>query len=35
MDFQVLSEKVESSWNQTTPLQISRDPFLNSPEYTF
>ena len=35
MDFQVLSEKVESSWNQTTPLQIFRDPFLNSPEYTF
>ena len=35
MGLQVLSEKVESSWNQTTPLQISRDPFLNSPEYTF
>ena len=35
MGLQVLSEKVESSLNQNTPLQISLDPFLNSPEYTF
>ena len=26
MSLQVLSENVESSLNQTTPLQISRDP---------
>ena len=37
MGLQVLSEKVESSFEPDNPflLQISRDPFLNSPDYTF